>query len=149
MDAVGDGVDVVVGEHLLRDLAVLHGDAVDVAREAQGEVGHVEQAVVQAAEALDGGAALVAEDGVHLVEAELVVAGGDRRVGGEDALLANSATSSSVASLERRAVEMLFEQADAEQGRVALVHVVDLGLTPRAFSSATPPRPRTVSWQRR
>ena len=33
VDAVGDGVDVVVREHLLRDLAVLHGDAVDVARE--------------------------------------------------------------------------------------------------------------------
>ncbi len=129
VDAVGDGVDLVVGEHLLRDLAVLHGDAVDVAREAQGEVGHVEQRVVQAAEALDGGAALVAEHGVHLVEAELVVAGGDGGVGGEDAARRRSRlTSSSVALLERCAGEVLFEQADAEQGGVALVHVVDLGL---------------------
>ena len=89
VDAVGDGVDLVVREHLLRDLAVLHGDAVDEAREAQGDVGHVHQAVVEAAEALDGGGAVVAEDLVHLVEAELVVAGGNRGVGGEDALLAD------------------------------------------------------------
>ena len=32
VDAVGDGVDVVAREHLLGDLAVLHGDAVDEAR---------------------------------------------------------------------------------------------------------------------
>src|SRR3954471_4608411 len=30
---VGDGVDLVLGEHDLRDFAVLHGYAVDVARE--------------------------------------------------------------------------------------------------------------------
>ena len=34
VDAVGDGVDGVLREHLLGDLAVLHGDAVDVAGEA-------------------------------------------------------------------------------------------------------------------
>ena len=77
---------MVIGKHLLGDLAVLHADAVDVAGEAQRQVGHVEQAVVQTAEALDGVAAFVAEDGVHLVQAELVVAGGHRRVGGEDTL---------------------------------------------------------------
>ena len=128
VDAVGDGVDVVVGEHLLRDLAVLHGDAVDVAREAQRQVGHVEQAVVQAAEALDGVAALVAEDGVHLVEAELVVPGGHRRVGGEDASLAIAVDIFLGGSAQGRAGEALLQQADAEQRGVALVHVVDLGL---------------------
>ena len=87
MDAVGDGMDGGLGEHVLRDLAVLHGDAVDVAREAEREVGHVEAAVVEGAGALDGGSAFVSEDLVHLVEAELVMACGDGGVGGEDALL--------------------------------------------------------------
>ena len=119
---------MVVGEHLLRDLAVLHGHAVDVAREAQRQVGHVEQRVVQAAEALDGVAALLAEDGVHLVEAELVVAGGHRRVGGEDALVGDLGDILFGRLGERRAVEVLLQQADAEQRGVALVHVVDLGL---------------------
>ena len=129
VDAVGDGVDLVVGEHLLRDLAVLHGDAVDEAREAQGDVGHVHEAVVEAAEALDGGGAIVAEDLVHLVEAELVVAGGNRGVGGEDALLADGFDVGFGGVLERLAGEVVFEQADGEEGGVALVHVVDLGFT--------------------
>ena len=37
VDAVGDGVDGELGEHLAGDLAVLHGHAVDVAGEAQRE----------------------------------------------------------------------------------------------------------------
>ena len=89
------------------------------------------QAVVQAAEALDGGGAVVAEDVVHLVEAELVVAGGNGGVGGEDALLADGFDVGFGGVAERCAGELLFEQADGEQGGVALVHVVDLGLARR------------------
>ena len=68
MDSVGDGVDLVLGEHDLGDLAVLHGDAVDVAGEAEGEVGHVHEAIVETAGGFDGGSAVVAENLVHLVE---------------------------------------------------------------------------------
>ncbi len=89
VDAVGDGVDGVVGEHVLRDLAVLHGDAVGEAGEAEGEVGHVEAAVVDAAGGLDGAGAVVAEDLIHLVDPEAVVAGGDWGVSGEDADIAD------------------------------------------------------------
>ena len=126
--AVGDGVDGVLGEHLLRDLAVQHGDAVDVAREAQGEVGHVEQVVVQGAEALDGGGAVGAEDLAHLVEAELVVAGGDGGVGGEDALLLDGFGVGLGGGAEGSGSNAGFEQADGEKGGVALVHVADFGL---------------------
>ena len=129
VDAVGDGVDLVVGEHLLRDLAVLHGDAVDEAREAQGDVGHIHEAVVEAAELVDGGGAVVAEDLVHLVDAELVVAGGDWGVSGEDALLTDGLDVGFGRVLEGFAGEVIFEQADGEEGGVALVHVIDLGFT--------------------
>ena len=90
MDTVGDGVDLIVGKHLLRDLAVLHGDSVNEAGEAQRDVGHVHQTVVETTGAFDGCSAVVAEHLVHLVEAELIVAGGDGSVGGEDTLLADS-----------------------------------------------------------
>ena len=129
VDSVGDGVDLVVGEHLLRDLAVLHGDAVDEAREAQGDVGHVHEAVVEAAELVDGGGAVVAKDLVHLVDAELIVTGGDGRVGGEDALLADEVDVGFGRVAQRFAGEVIFKQADGEKGGVALVHVIDLGLT--------------------
>ncbi len=58
VNAVGDGVDLVLREHVLGDLAVLHGYAVDVAGEAEGEIGHIEQVVVETARSLDGGAAI-------------------------------------------------------------------------------------------
>src|ERR1700733_1726446 len=70
MDTVRDGVDLVVRKHLLRDLAVLHGDAVDEARETEGDIGHVHQAVVEAAKLIDGRGAIVAEDLVHLINAK-------------------------------------------------------------------------------
>ena len=86
------------------------------------------QAVVQTAEALDGGGAVVAEDGVHLVEAELVVAGGDGGVRGEDALLLDGLDVGFGGVAQGGAVEVVFEQADGEQRGVALVHVADFGL---------------------
>src|SRR6185312_9383269 len=46
VDPVGDGVDAVLRKHQLRHLAVLHGNAVDVAREAKRDIRHVHQAVV-------------------------------------------------------------------------------------------------------
>jgi hypothetical protein len=98
VDAVGDGVDMHLREHGLRDLAVLHGHAVDVAREAQRQIGHVEQVVMQAAEALDDRGALMAEHLQHLVQAELVMAGGHGSVRGEDALLGDGVGVSSVAA---------------------------------------------------
>ena len=146
VDAVGDGVDLVLGEHFLRDLAVLHGDAVDEAREAQGDVGHVHEAVVKTAELIDGGGAIMTEDLVHLIDTELIVACRHGGVGGEDALLADGVDVGFGRVAERPAVEMLFEETDGEQGCVALVHVVDLRACSRGRRSrATPPRPRTVS----
>ena len=87
----------------------------------------------------------MAEDGVHLVEAELVVAGGHGRVRGEDAVLLNGLGVGFGGVAERRAVELLFEQADGQQRGVALVHVADFGLTAEGVQQVMPPRPRMVS----
>ena len=53
MHPVGDRVDRIIGEHLPRNLAVLHGNAVDEARRRQGHVGHIEHPVVTATHALE------------------------------------------------------------------------------------------------
>ena len=72
----------------------------------------------------------MAEDLVHLVETELVVAGGDRGVGGEDALLTDERLDVGFGCVfEGGAGELLFEQADGQEGGVALVHVIDLRFT--------------------
>ena len=128
--AIGYRFDLVVGEHLFRHLAVLHGDAVDPAREAQGDVGHVEQAIMNAAEALERLCALLAEHGVHLVQAELVVAGGNRGVGGEDALPGDGEAVVFCGFAERgagfeAAFYLILQETESEQGGVAFVHVVD------------------------
>ena len=136
VNAVGDGVDLVAGEHLLGDLAVLHGDAVDEARETQGDIGHVHEAIVKTAELLDGSAAVVAENLVHLVDAELVVAGGDGSVSGEDALLTDGFDIGFGSVFEGNAGEVIFEKADGQQGRVALIHVIDLGSTGKRFEKS-------------
>ncbi len=80
-------------------------------------------------EVVDGGGAVVAEDLIHLVDAELVVASWDGGVGGEDALLTNEIDVGFGRVPERLAGEMVFEEAEGEEGGVALVHMVDLRLT--------------------
>src|SRR5438132_11781155 len=45
MDTIGNRVDGMLGKHSARDFPMAHGDAVDVPRQLQCEVGHVEHAV--------------------------------------------------------------------------------------------------------
>ncbi len=54
--------------------------------------------------------AVVAEDLVHMVEAELVVSGGNGGVGGEDALLADGVDVGLGGIAQWRSGEALFEQ---------------------------------------
>ncbi len=96
--------------------------------------------------AVDGGGAVVAEDLVHLVEAELVVAGGNGRVRGEDALLADGVDVGFGGLAQGLAGEALFEQADGRGGRRGPRSCGRPRACSRGRASrATPPRPRTVS----
>ena len=84
---------------------------------------------MQRAETLDAGGTLVAEDGVHLIHAELVMARGYRGVRREDAGLSNGLRIRLRCVAKGSTVQPGLEQADGQQGGVALVHVADLRLT--------------------
>ncbi len=125
MDPVGDRAHLVAREHVPRRVGVAARDAVDVARQVEGEPRHVQ--AVLAAEMLQ--VAVVQElagDPAHEVVRELVVARLDRRVGGEHAHVAHAAVV--VLGVHRQRAAALAPEArqelDREQRRVALVHVV-------------------------
>ncbi len=108
MHAIRDRMDVVIREHLLRHFAVLHGHTVDVARKTQRQVGHVQQGVVQAAEALNRVATFRPKNRVHLVQPELVVACRHRCMRSEDATMGNFRQIFFGRVLQRLAVEVFF-----------------------------------------
>ena len=133
MHAVGDELDVIVREHLLRHLAVLHRHAVHPAREAQRHVRHVQQVVVQAAKARKRVRALIAQNRIHLVEPELVVPGGNRRMRREHALLRDGQAVGLGCSRERCAGrQAIFQAAPAS----AATHGPRSCDTPRVDSPA-------------
>jgi hypothetical protein len=78
---------------------------------------------------LDRSGAVVTEDLIHLVEAELIVTGWNRRVRGEDALATNGFQIDLLRLAKRIASEMFFEEAYAKQCGMALVHVMNGGFT--------------------
>jgi hypothetical protein len=124
--AVGDGVDGKLRKHLARDLAVLHGHAVGIAREAQRQQRHVQQAVAETALLFKARGAVAAEDANGLLGGEAVVAGGNRGVGGEDALAAHHIDVGFGGGAQRSAAQLPFKQRQGEQRGVAFVHVVDV-----------------------
>ncbi len=85
MYAVGDRLHGIAREHAQRDLAVAHRDAVDVARETQPQIRHVQRVVQQAAALLQRRDAAAAQHLADQLAAELVVAGRHRRMRGEHA----------------------------------------------------------------
>jgi hypothetical protein len=120
---------------VLRDLAVLHGDTIHPARKTKRHVGHIEQAIVHAAEALERLGAVFAEHGVHLVHAELVVPCGNRRVGREDALLCDDEAVFFGCGVQAAVGRfgpvgyLVLEQVQGQQGGMAFIHMVDSGQT--------------------
>jgi len=115
---------------------MLHGDAVHEAGEAQGDVGHVHQALMAAAEALDGRRGLGPEDARGLLHGEAVVAGRNRGVGGEDALLPHRLVVALLRLGERPAAQLLLEQGHGQQRGVPLVQVVDVDLVAQRLQHA-------------
>jgi hypothetical protein len=85
---------------------------------------------METAEALNRLAACGTQHGVHLVDAELVVAGRHWRMCREYAGLCNGIHVGLRRLLQRRGLQPLLQQADAKQRRMALIHVVDLGVHP-------------------
>ncbi len=145
MDAVGDGIHAIFGEHVLGHLGVLLGDAVDVVAQVERQVGHVEH--VRAAdrvgadgrpiappqdvvgEAGDQGVGLVevnvkrAHQPPHHLDGELIVPGGHRGVRGEDALLPDCVEVLGHDGRTAGFPGLLVEEFDGQQAGVAFVHM--------------------------
>ncbi len=115
---------------------MLHGDGVAEAGEAECEERHVEDAVGAGTETLEELGAIGAEDLIGEVEAELVVTGGDRGVGGEDAALADGVEFGVGGVAEGATGRVLLEEAEGEEGGVAFVHVMDFYLIAELFEDA-------------
>ena len=109
-----------------RNFAVLHGHAVGIAREAQRQQRHVQQAVAEAAQLLQPRGAVAAENANGLLGGEAVVTGGNRRVRGEDALAAHLLDVGLGGRAQRSAAQLPLQQRQRQQRRVAFVHVVDV-----------------------
>src|ERR1700760_1179201 len=85
--AIRDGRDRIAREHSARYLTMLHGHAVHVTREAQCQEGHIEHPTVATVRLVQQLGLVFAEHLHYLLPTELVVAGGNWRVGGEYAAL--------------------------------------------------------------
>ncbi len=68
---------------------MLHGHAVGIARKLQRQQRHVQHAVAKTAQLFQARGPVAAENANGLLGGEAIVAGGNRRMGGEDALLAH------------------------------------------------------------
>ena len=115
---VGDGVDRVSGEHLLRDLAMPLGHAVDVVGEIQREPRHVELVLTAQHPDFLGGQGLAQ----HLLDefvGELVVSRRNRRVRREDA----AAPDVFNVSREVFGVRLRAKELQSEKARMPFVHV--------------------------
>ena len=136
--------------HLAADLAVLPAHAVHRAREAHRERRHAERLPVVVGPAPAEGEELIARRGrarssrrarwVSMNSTpKTSCAGGDGRVRREDALDFTFALASSSGVPAR---ELLAQQLEREERRVALVHVEDASAArPSARSARTPPKP--------
>ena len=104
--AVGDRRDRIAWKHAARDLAVPHRDAVDKMRKEQRQMRQIQRPVETAPHARQPISACRAENAAREVEGELIVTRRHRRVGREDAALADRLDPVSFAAL------LAFEQRE-------------------------------------
>jgi len=124
MHAVGDRVDLVLAEHLARDLAVPLGHAVDVMAVVEREVGHVQHVVeAELDRAPVVGAVVVGEHAPHQRQRKLVVARGHRRVRGEHAKRLDRHGHLAGHFQEPAPQHLLVAEFEQQQRRMPLVHV--------------------------
>ena len=105
---------------------MLHGHAVGIAGKVQRQQRHVQHAIAKAAQLFQARRAVAAQNANGLLGGEAVVAGRNRRVGGEDALPAHLLHVGFSGRAQRSAAQLALQQRQRQQRRVALVHVVDI-----------------------
>jgi hypothetical protein len=103
---------------------MLQGDPVGVAGKTKRQQRHVEEAFVEAIEALQARGPLTAENADGLVAGKAIVAGGYRGVGREYALAPHRGQIRFRGSPRRAAAQLAFQQRKSQQRGVPFVHVV-------------------------
>ena len=91
---------------------------------------------MEAVQLLQARRALAAENANGLLGGETIVAGGNRSVGGEDALVAHHGEVGVGGRAQRAAAQLAFEQRQGQQRGVALVHVIDVYMQPQCIGHA-------------
>jgi hypothetical protein len=125
VDPIGDRIDGVGREHLPRHFTVSHRDAVDIAREPEGEQSHVQAGLVARPELLQQRDPGLAEKRAGDVERKPIVARRYRRMGREDALAAHG-VHIRIGQIPRAAVtELALEQRNGQQRCVAFIDVME------------------------
>ncbi len=119
--AVGDRIDVVTGEHVLRYLAMSLGNPIDVMAEVEREVGHVQHSLA-AEYVLHRELVARAKHAMDKVERKLIVTSRHRRMRGEDALAANGFYIL-VAHFAAGGCGTLSQQFQRQQAGVSFIHV--------------------------
>src|SRR5260370_23418948 len=105
MNAVGDRADVICRKHSAGNLTVAHSHTVHVSRESQRQVCHVQGVAFPGFGLVEQRHLFASENLAYQTALELVVAGGNRSVGSEDA---HSGAAISV-ELRQAAGKALFE----------------------------------------
>ena len=125
MHAICNRGNIVFRKHRAAHLAVLHGHTVHKPRQPHRDVGHVHHALVTAPDALYCLCRLVPQNALRLLHGEAVVPGRDRRVRGEDAMLAHRIQITLLCAGQRSTAQRLLQQRERQQCCMSLIHVVD------------------------
>ena len=121
---IRDGVDGETGKKPLGDESVLHGHTVGITRKPKRQVSHVQGVVGTAFGGFQDGGSLLTQNLGSQFPGKLIVAGGYRRVSGEDAMALDLVYVLFRNTMKIRLAKPAFEQGEDHKRRVALVHVV-------------------------
>ncbi len=111
----------ILRKHVARHFAVDHSDAIDVAREAQRQVGHIEEAVVIGVGGREQGSARGSKHFAGKFAAEPVMAGRHGSVGSENAAVADG--ENVILPGNGAALQTRFKETQGEKRGMTFVHV--------------------------
>ena len=103
---------------------MLHGHAVGIARKVERQQRHVQHAVAKTAQLFQARRPVASQNANGLLGGEAIVAGRNRRVGGEDALPAHLGEVGLRGRAQRSTALLALQQSQRQQRRVAFVHVI-------------------------
>src|SRR5579884_3259155 len=123
MYSIGYGMNWIMGEHVLRYLAVVHGDSVDIARAAQCKIGHIQHIVRTTIGYLQSIGAFGADDLVDELAGKLIHCGTEGCMRCKDAMSSNFLNVLNGCHAQMRVPKYVFKEGERKKCRVSFVHV--------------------------